>query len=342
MEESAIKDFSISFNNNDERWAEWVVAQLEEAGCSTVIQARDFRPDGDFVMEMQKAATEARWTIVVLSDNYLNTEYAQREWGSVVAFDPQGKERALIPIRIAKCRPKGLLGDRICVDLVGLSEDEARQTLLDSLIERATPVLTRKFPGSEEAKAAGSAQRPTPKQRNFPGVSSTALNVWREKLEFLQTQAPSVTSSDQMFALHKQIAEAERRIEEYSTVGVSHNSAYISAAPELQPPPKQIVVSFVLKEPSGEAIGGTIAALKQLGFEQCTSGTATVSARLPLARFRQLFGVEARFTGASPPDFGTHGTQAGFTTGDDLLVPPELEEFVSTACITPPMDRLSQ
>ncbi len=40
------KDFFISYNRADQRWAEWVAWHLEKAGCTTVIQAWDFRPCG--------------------------------------------------------------------------------------------------------------------------------------------------------------------------------------------------------------------------------------------------------------------------------------------------------
>ena len=336
-----MKDFFVSYNGNDKAWAEWIAFQLEEAGYTTVIQAWDFRPGADFVMEMQQAATGTRRTIAVLSDNYLSAEYTQPEWGSAFARDPQGKQRTLLPVRIAKCRPQGLLASRIYVDLVGLSEEEGRKTLIDALKERAKPATSPKFPGREQQTETAAVAGSPKQKRDFPGIESTALDVWREKLEFLQAQEPSLTAPDQKFAIRKQIEEAERRIEEYSSIGAAHGSAIRRSAPELQPVPKQIVLSFVLKEPSDESARDAIAALEHLGFDHCTVGKATVSARLPYSRFKKLFGAEASFSGASPPEVGTYGTQAGFSTDDDLSMPPELEALVSTACVTPPMDRLS-
>ena len=333
-----MKDFFISYNRQDTDWAQWIAYQLEEAGYTTVIQAWDFRPGADFVMEMQKAATGTQCTIAVLSDNYLNAEYTQPEWGSAFTRDPKGENRTLLPVRIAKCRPAGLLASRIYVDLVGLSEENGRQTLLDALKQRAKPTTSPAFPGS--TKSIESESSP-PRQHNFPGWESKALDVWREKLEFLQAQEPLLTSPDQKFAIRKQIEEAQQRIDEYSIRSAAHGSAIQSAAPELQTPPEQIVVSFVLNEPSEEAAQDTIETLQKLGFEHCTGGKATVSARLPYSRFAELFGAEANFIGASPPEPGTLGRQAGFNCDVDLSVPTELKDLISTACVTPPMDRLS-
>ncbi|MEW5819096.1 MAG: toll/interleukin-1 receptor domain-containing protein, partial [Cyanobacteriota bacterium] len=66
------KDFFISYNSVDKEFAEWIAWQLEEANYTTVIQAWDFRPGNDFILEMQNAASSANQTIAVLSDNYLN------------------------------------------------------------------------------------------------------------------------------------------------------------------------------------------------------------------------------------------------------------------------------
>ena len=48
-----MKDFFISYTKTDKAWAEWIAWTLEAAGYSTVIQAWDFRPGSNFVLEMQ-------------------------------------------------------------------------------------------------------------------------------------------------------------------------------------------------------------------------------------------------------------------------------------------------
>ena len=39
-----MKDFFISYNREDRKWAKWIAWQLEEAAYKVVIQAWDFRP----------------------------------------------------------------------------------------------------------------------------------------------------------------------------------------------------------------------------------------------------------------------------------------------------------
>ena len=52
-------DFFVSYNSADRSWAEWIAYQLEAAGYTTTIQAWDFRPGSNFVLDMQRAATES-------------------------------------------------------------------------------------------------------------------------------------------------------------------------------------------------------------------------------------------------------------------------------------------
>jgi hypothetical protein len=56
------RDFFISYTAVNRPWAEWIAVQLEAAGYSTLLQAWDFRPGGDFLHEMQQATTSASRT----------------------------------------------------------------------------------------------------------------------------------------------------------------------------------------------------------------------------------------------------------------------------------------
>ena len=86
-----MKHFFISYNKADRDWAEWIAWTLEEAGYSVVTQAWDFRPGGNFVLEMHKAAAETEKTVLVLSEDYLKAEFTHPEWAAALARDPQGR-----------------------------------------------------------------------------------------------------------------------------------------------------------------------------------------------------------------------------------------------------------
>ena len=127
------KDFFISYNSADRQWAEWVAYVLEEHGHSVIIQAWDFRPGGNFILDMQKATAEAKRTVMALSDAYLQALYTQPEWAAAFQQDPMGCDRKLLPIRVAPCQPQGMLAAVVYIDFVGKTAEAAEQILLAAL-----------------------------------------------------------------------------------------------------------------------------------------------------------------------------------------------------------------
>jgi hypothetical protein len=153
-------DFFVSYTSADKAWAEWLGYILEEEGFTIVIQAWDFRPGSNFVLEMQRAATEADRTIMVLSPDYLKSQFTSPEWAAAFAQDPQGLKRKLVPIMVRQCRPPGLLSSVVHISLVGEEESGARGLLLNGLnSERAKPTQRPSFPGSGVGRS----------QKSFPG-----------------------------------------------------------------------------------------------------------------------------------------------------------------------------
>jgi tetratricopeptide (TPR) repeat protein len=163
-------DFFISYNSQDDRWAQWIAWELEEAGYSVVVQAWDFAPGSNFVLEMQKAAVSATRTIAVLSPDFVRSAFAQPEWAAAFAKDPTGNERRLVPVRVAPVEVTGLLAQIVHVDLVGTSESDAKARLL-SAAHRAQgdPAESRHKP-VERPGFPGRATLPAPFPNELPDV----------------------------------------------------------------------------------------------------------------------------------------------------------------------------
>jgi len=172
--DGASADFFISYNRADRAWAEWIAWQLEAAGYSTVLQAWDFVPGSNFVLEMDKAAQQAKRTIAVLSPSSLAAPFPQPEWGSAFADDPTGAERKLLPMRVAECDPPGLLGQIVHIDLVGLDEQQARERLLDGTRERLKPSEPPVFPGTGHAGEAAPSFPGEHEQTQTPAAAGPA------------------------------------------------------------------------------------------------------------------------------------------------------------------------
>ena len=80
-----MRNFFISYNRTDERWAEWIAWTLADAGYTHYFQKWDFRPGGNFVLDMQQATTDSERTLLVLTTNYLSSLYTQPEWAAAFA-----------------------------------------------------------------------------------------------------------------------------------------------------------------------------------------------------------------------------------------------------------------
>lgn len=172
-------DFFISYNGADKTWAEWIAWQLEEERFTTILQAWDFRPGGNFVLKMQEASEKANKTIAVLSTNYLNADFTQPEWAAAFRRDPQGAKGILVPVMVRDCRRElaGLWPQIIYIDLVDLNEQAARQALLKGInLGRNKPITAPVFPG---AIKHNEAEGP-----NFPGGTSSdaSAKLSKEKL----------------------------------------------------------------------------------------------------------------------------------------------------------------
>jgi TIR domain len=178
-------DFFISYTSPDRKWAEWIAYVLEEEGFEVIIQAWDFRPGSNFVLEMQKAATEADRTIMVLSPDYLKSQFASPEWAAAFRDDPQGLERKLIPIVVRRCSPSGLLAPLVHISLIDEDEDRARDLLIGGVkAKRAKPSQRPAFPGAAAKSARKAFPGPSGSAPYMPKLKRAATDV--EKRRFVR------------------------------------------------------------------------------------------------------------------------------------------------------------
>src|SRR6185437_5377350 len=165
-----MKDFFISYTEKDRSWAEWIGWQLEEAGCSIVLQAWDFRPGENFVQGMQEAASETSRTIAVLSPDYFCSVYTQSEWQAAFNKDPTGQRSLLLPVRVREVELKGLLNQISYIDFVGLDEMGAQKALLEGILgKRAKPTIAPTYP----AQAVTSGEKAVTYPGEQPGVQES-------------------------------------------------------------------------------------------------------------------------------------------------------------------------
>ena len=155
-------DFFISRNKADRPWAVWIAWQLEAAGYTVIVQDWDFRPGSNFALKMHDAITNSKRTIAVLSPDFLKSEFTAPEWAAAFTGDPTGAKGKLVPVRVRKCEPKGLLKPIVYIDLMNRDAEDAKQELLSGLKQRrAKPSTEPPFPGKGRGR-----------QPKFPGAAS--------------------------------------------------------------------------------------------------------------------------------------------------------------------------
>ncbi len=199
MDTDAGKDFFISYTSADKKWAEWIAWQLEEAQYSTILQAWDFQPGMNFVLEMDKAASVARCTLVVLSPAYLNARYTQPEWAVAFRRDPKSEQGAVLPVQVQKCEVEGLLGPIVYIDLVDLDEAAAHESLLAGVRrERGKPETAPRFPGR--------AQHTISEPQRFPGALPLIWNIPYRRNPFFTGR------EDLLERLHSQLQALQKAV----------------------------------------------------------------------------------------------------------------------------------
>jgi tetratricopeptide (TPR) repeat protein len=145
-------DFFISHAGADRKWAEWIAAQLEHVGYSTILDVRDWMAGQDFVELMEIALTQAEQTIAVVTQAYLRPgSYSAAEWR--LAFTGSiRKNKPLIPVLVEECDLPALLRSLIYIDLIAVDAETAKRRLLDGVArERPRSEYSVSFPGDAQA-----------------------------------------------------------------------------------------------------------------------------------------------------------------------------------------------
>ena len=257
-----MKDFFVSYNRHDKDWAELIAWILEENGYTVTIQAWDFRPGGNFAIDMDKAIKNSKRTIAVLSETYLQSEYALPEWTAAFINDPTSTNHKLVPVKVRPCEPDGLLQGIVYADLIDTSEKEAKIALLSAIHNgRGKPDFKPSFPGKTPAE-----DRIIPTQKAFPHTEA------HRNLESIKNTYKDMDSIKKELSPNERLA-LSRKLNRLVPQQVTEFIDYIS------PPPS------VLPSPSS-AHGDRVSAL--INWAKSTTGPGLILLRNSLEYFLDL------------------------------------------------------
>ena len=97
-------DVFISYSSRDRTWVRGELLKgIEEAGLRAFIDFRDFRRGAPSIGEMERGVRMCRKTVVVLTPDYVESEWAEVETIMVQTLDPANRSLRLIPLLRADC-----------------------------------------------------------------------------------------------------------------------------------------------------------------------------------------------------------------------------------------------
>jgi hypothetical protein len=108
MKTAFLYDVFISYSHRDGEWVRnWLLPrlELENAGLRVCIDFRDFDIGVPSLVNMERAVEHSRKTLLVLTPNWVESEWTNFEALLVQTDDPIGLRRRMLPLMLKQCKP---------------------------------------------------------------------------------------------------------------------------------------------------------------------------------------------------------------------------------------------
>jgi hypothetical protein len=97
-------DIFVSYNHQDREWVHgWLMPKLEEAGLNIWIDVQEPQSDDSLTAKMERAITQSRIILIVLTPRYLSHQWVDFENILVQMLDPAVRQRRVIPLMLKPC-----------------------------------------------------------------------------------------------------------------------------------------------------------------------------------------------------------------------------------------------
>lgn len=167
-------DVFISYSSKDAAWVRGeLLPRLEQAGLKVIIDFRDFEVGTPSLINMERAVDTSRHTLVVLTPNWIASEWTEFESLLVGTRDPAGRRRKLIPLLLEQCD----LPSRIAM-LTYLDMRDSRS--IDAHMARLTrSLMSSASPNTSKSEKMVKEQPSSPKESNpaLQNPQPTTANV---------------------------------------------------------------------------------------------------------------------------------------------------------------------
>lgn len=130
----------ISHAEADRAWAEWVAAQLQDAGYEVELDVWHWRSGDDMVVRLSDVLERCRVVALFSAAYFEPGRWTEIEWRAVLAAPGRDK---LVALRIEDVEPPEVVRPLTAPALFGLGEEETRQALLEAVKRPARPEESR-------------------------------------------------------------------------------------------------------------------------------------------------------------------------------------------------------
>jgi len=137
-------DVFVNYSHRDSEWVNgWLVPRLEEAGLSVWIDVQELQLGGRLVDGLERAITQSRIILIVLTPGYLSSQWADFENTLVKALDPAKRQRRVIPLMLKPCELPLRLRTLTYIDFTQPDQiDSQHSRLLSGIATREEPART--------------------------------------------------------------------------------------------------------------------------------------------------------------------------------------------------------
>ena len=150
-------DVFISYSSKNKDWVRGELLKgIEDAGLHAFIDYRDFTRGASSIREMERGVVEARKTLLVLTPDYVQSEYAEIESIMVQTLSPANRDLRMIPLLRRNCEKPLRIAALTHIDFTeGADLDLAWRQLLTALGPTADAGIER-----EDTRRAYESGRP--------------------------------------------------------------------------------------------------------------------------------------------------------------------------------------
>jgi hypothetical protein len=159
-------DVFISYSSLDKAWVrDELLKCIEQAGLKAFIDFRDFTRGAWSINEMTRAVTISRKTLLILTPNYLQSEWCEHERLILQTLSPANRDLRLVPLLKTECDQPFSVKGLTNIDFTdGADLDLAWRQLLTALGKPPEPE-----PPKEPQREAWFLAHPYPMPPNFTG-----------------------------------------------------------------------------------------------------------------------------------------------------------------------------